>query len=94
MFLGTFKKLQQHYRELFNCLTSVGDIVALMFARECMSDAQRQQIMSKQTTYKIAEEFLSFMIRQQSLDTYNVFIEGLQQTKQPHLYDLLTTNGQ
>ena len=85
--------VQLHYRELLNFLTSVTELVAWLFEKNCMSEPQRQKFMTLHTQYEAAEKLVNFLLIQQSEDVYNIFLVGLLQTKQHHVYSLLTING-
>jgi len=82
--------LKHHYRDVVNLLNGVSDIVTMLFEMDHMSESTRQQILAVHTPNEAADKLLTFLIQQQSSDTYYYFLKGLMQTDQQHLHRLLT----
>ena len=85
--------IRQNYSKLSNFLISVSDLAAWLFENDCMSKTQHEKFLKYQTNYEAAEKLLNFLIKQESENIYNLFLIGLLQTNQPHIYKLLTVQG-
>src|SRR5580692_9108289 len=87
-----YQTLQKHYVQLLNQLSRIDDLVAWLFQSGCLQESQRQHLTCLNTPYKATEELLSFIMKQ-SMDTYNLFLVGLLNTQQHHIYKALTEKG-
>jgi hypothetical protein len=87
-----FRTLKQHYNQILNFLCRVDELVAWLFEKACLHEPQRQRLVSFNTPYHAAEQLLNFIMKH-SQDTYHMFLVGLLNTEQHHIYKVLTEKG-
>ena len=84
--------LRKHCSRLHCLLNRIDDLINWLLEQQHIPQPTWELIKNCSTECNAAEELVSFLLRDER-DTYNLFLAGLIQTNQNHIYQLLTDKG-